>query len=140
MKGQDVTVTAATLMIIYWVHLLWRKGEEGEREEDRVLPVAPDAILLTKFDNMYFKVKNDLQTQFKYMNYFIYTSHPYIFYHLLETGKGFHIRPPDDNTGFSLNRSHRKDLKQCPSMFKSLELVHMETGYPGEVRYLSYPW
>ena len=92
------------------------------------------------FDNMYFKVKNDLQTQFKYMNYFIYTSHPYIFYHLLETGKGFHIRPPDDNTGFSLNRSHRKDLKQCPSMFKSLELVHMETGYPGEVRYLSYPW
>lgn len=39
----------------YCVHLLWGKGE-GEREggEDRVLPVTPDAILLTKFDNMYF--------------------------------------------------------------------------------------
>ena len=32
---------------------------------------------------------------------------------LLKTGERFHIRASDNNSGFSFNRRHRKDLKEC---------------------------
>ena len=71
--------------------------------------MVSDVILLTKFDCMWIRHSSHQSCSKEKL---------IVFYHLLETDEGFHIRSSDNNMGFSLYRSHRKDLKQGPCVLK----------------------